>query len=144
MQIWIRFLFPPSPIYTSLHPNFDISFGLIPPSFHHSRNRITVQAMRRITGNADSIRLENGCTEIRIASGQQIDQSCTKVQIAQGLKVEVPKRSWYRLEYIWMYWSIKLEYLSAIEIQKAQVYKIDIPRYRQHKARKLVKEPKYR
>ena len=31
---------------------------------------------------------------------------------------------------IWMYWSIKLEYLSAIEIQKAQVYKIDIPRDR--------------
>ena len=30
---------------------------------------------------------------------------------------------------IWMYWSIKLEYLSAIEIQKAQVYKIDIPRF---------------
>ena len=44
---------------------------------------------------------------------------------------------------IWMYWSIKLEYLSAIEIQKAQVYKIDIPRFRKHKARKLIIEPKY-
>ena len=45
---------------------------------------------------------------------------------------------------IWMYQSTRLEYLFAIEVQKAQVYKIDIPRYRQHKARKLVKEPKYR
>ena len=31
----------------------------------------------------------------------------------------------------------------AIEVQKAQVYKFDIPTYRWHQARKLIKESKY-